>query len=69
MIKNILYGRKYGTKYGSYLREMVMMDSGTKINLFGNPKIITNRQKEEIPMNFLTNSGSKMVEEVGETTV
>ena len=43
-----------------------MMDSGTTINLFRNPKIITNRQKLEMPMNFLTNSGSKIVYEVGE---
>ena len=43
-----------------------MMDSGTIINLFGNPNIITNRQKSQIPMNFLTNAGSEIVDEVGE---
>ena len=42
-----------------------MMDSGTTINLFGNPNTITNRQKADIPMNFLTNSGSKIVDKLG----
>ena len=41
------------------------MDNGTTINLFGNPKTITNRLKEEIPMNFLNNAGSKIVDKVG----
>ena len=53
-------------KYGSYLRESIMMDSGTTTNLFGNPNMITNRQKADIPMNLLTNAGSKIVDEVGE---
>ena len=43
-----------------------MMESGTKINLFENKNMITNRLKAEIPMNFMTNSGSKIVDEVGE---
>ena len=37
------------------------MDSGTTINLFGNPKMINNGKKVEMPMNFLTNAGSKIV--------
>ena len=59
---------KQVTKYGSDLREMIMMDSGTTINIFTNPNIFTNRQKVEITMNFLTNSVSKIVDEVGEIT-
>ena len=43
-----------------------MMDSGNIINLFGNTNMITNRQKEEMTMNFLTNTGLKIVDEVGE---
>ena len=43
-----------------------MMDSGTKINLFGNPNMVTNRQKAQIPMNFLTDAGSKILGGVGE---
>ena len=43
-----------------------MMDSGTTINLFEDRNMITNRLKADIPMNFLTNSGSKIVGEVGE---
>ena len=54
------------TKDGSDLSEMKIIDSGTTINLFGNPIRITNRQKVEIPINFLTNAGSKIVDEVGE---
>ena len=42
------------------------MDSGTIIDLFGNPNMITNKQKAEIPMNFLTNAGSKILDEVEE---
>ena len=61
-----LHGSKQVTKYRSYLREMIIMDSGTKINLFGNPNMITNRRKVEIHMNFLTNAGFKKVDEVGE---
>ena len=68
-LKLSLYGSKQVTKYVSHLREMIMMDSGTTINIFVNPNIVTNRQKVEITMNFLTNSGSKMVDEVGEITV
>ena len=44
------------------------MENGTTINLFGNPNMITNRQKVEIPMNFLTTAGSKVVYKVGEIT-
>ena len=54
------------TKYGSDLREIITMDSGTKINLFRNPNMTTNIQKAEMSMNFLTNSGSKIVDEVRE---
>ena len=54
------------TKYVSDLREMIIMDSGTTINLFTNPNIFTNRKKVEITMHFLTNSVSKIVDEVGE---
>ena len=54
------------TKYESDLRYMNMMDSDTTINLFGNTNMITNRQKVEIPMNFLTGAGSKIVYEVGD---
>ena len=43
-----------------------MIDSGTTINLFGNPNMITNRKKADIPMNFLTNSGPKIVDKLGE---
>ena len=43
-----------------------MMDSGTTINLFGNPNMLANRQKADILMNFLTNAGSKIVDELGE---
>ena len=46
--------------------QIVMMNSGTTINLFADTKMITNRQKAEMPMNFLTNEGSKIVYEVGE---
>ena len=59
-LKIILHGRKQVTKYRSDLREMIMMDSGTKIILFGNPNMIKIRQKAEIPMNILTNAGSKL---------
>ena len=43
-----------------------MMDSDITINLFGNPNMITNRQKSDIKLNFLTNAGSNIVDEVGE---
>ena len=66
-LKLSLYGSKQVTKYVSHLREMIMMDSGTTINIFVNPNIVTNRQKVEITMNFLTNSGTKIVDEIGET--
>ena len=36
-----------------------MMDIGIIINLFGNPNMITNRQKLDIPMNLMTNAGLK----------
>ena len=64
-LKISLHGSKQGTKEGSYLREIIMMDSGTTINLFGNPKMITNRLKSEMPMNILTDAQSKIVDEVG----
>ena len=60
------HGRKQVTKDGSDLREMIMIDSGTTTNLFGNPNMITNRLKSKIPMNLLTNAGSKIVDKVGE---
>ena len=43
-----------------------MMDSGTTINQFENPNMIVNRKKDQISMNFLTNVGSKIVDEEGE---
>ena len=49
-----LHGRQKVTKEGSDLREMIMMESVTTINLFGDPKIITNKQKAEIPIKWLT---------------
>ena len=60
------YGFKQVTKKRSHLREIMMMESGTTINLFENTNIITNRLKADIPMNFLTNPGSKIVSEVGQ---
>ena len=65
-LKISLHRRKQVKKYRSDLIEIIMMVSGTTINLFGNPNMITNRKKSEIPMNFLTNAGSKIVDEVGE---
>ena len=56
------------TKYGLDLREKIIMDSATTINLFGIPNMITNRQKVDIPMNFLTNTGSKILYGVGKIT-
>ena len=44
------------------------MDSGTPINLFENKNMITDIQKAEMPMNFLTNEGSRIVDEVGGIT-
>ena len=41
------------------------MDSGTKINLFGNPSMTTNIQNADTPMSFMTNIGSKIGYEVG----
>ena len=38
-----------------------MMYSKTTINLFENPKMITNRQKAEIKINFMTSARSKIV--------
>ena len=54
---------------GSDLREIIMMNSGAKINPFGNLIMITNRQKAEIPMNFMINAGSKILDEIGEILV
>ena len=42
------------------------MDSGTTTNMFGNPRMITNRKKAEITVDFLINTGSKIVDEIGE---
>ena len=56
-----LHGSKQVRNDGSDLRETIIMDSVTTINLFGNPSMITNIQKLEIPMNFLTHAGSKIV--------
>ena len=67
-IKNKFTWEKASEKYGSYLRKMIIVDSGTTTNLFENPNIITNMQKAETPMNFLTNAGSKIVDKVGEIT-
>ena len=44
------------------------MYSGNTINLFVNSNMITNRQKAEIPMDFMTNTGSKMIYKVREVT-
>ena len=41
-----LHGKKKVTKYGSDLREVIMMDCVTTINTFGNPNMITNRQNQ-----------------------
>ena len=60
-----LHGSKQVKKYRSDLREIIMMDSGNIIYLFGNPNMIKIRQKEDMPMNFPTNTGSKIVDEVG----
>ena len=46
--------------------EIIIMDSGTTTNLFGNTRMITNREKAEITVDFLINTGSKIVDEVGE---
>ena len=54
-----LHGRKQVKKSGSELRETIMMDSDTAINLFGNPNRITNIKKADMPMDFLTNVGLK----------
>ena len=48
-LQTSLHGRKEVTKDGSDLREIIMMDSGTKINMFGNPKTTTNRQNHICP--------------------
>ena len=48
------------------MKEMTIMDSGTTTNLFGNPRIITNREKTEITVDFMINTGSKIVDKVGE---
>ena len=56
-LKISFHERNKVTKDGSYLREIIMMDSTTTINLFVNPSMITNIRKSEMPMNVLTNSG------------
>ena len=58
---------KQVTKYGSDWIEMIMMGSGTTINLFVNTNMIKNRKKSLISMKFLTNAGSKIVDELGQT--
>ena len=45
------------------------MNSDTTKQLFGNSNIIKNRLKAEITINFLTNAGSKIVDEPEEITV
>ena len=65
-LKISFLGIKKVTKDGSYLGEIIMVYIGTTINLFVNPKMITNRQQLDIPMIFLTNAGSKIVDKVGE---
>ena len=40
-----MYGINQMLKDGSYLRENIMMDSGTKFNLFGNSNMITKYMK------------------------
>ena len=47
-----LDGSKEVRKYGSDLKKMIVMGSGNKINLFGNPNITTNRQQFDMPMKF-----------------
>ena len=44
------------------------MQNETTINIFGNPNMITKRQKSEMLMNLLTNERSKTVYEVIEIT-
>ena len=63
-ITNQFSWQKTSDKYGSYLIEMIMMDSGNKTNLFENPKVIRDRPKTEIPVNFLTKSGQKIVGDI-----
>ena len=48
---------------------MVMIDSRTKTNLFGNPNMITNRKKLETPVNLQTNRGSKILDDIREIPV
>ena len=48
-IKISLYGSRQVTKEGSDLIKMIIMDSGTTINMFGNPNIITNIQNRRFP--------------------
>ena len=61
-----MHGRKQVTKDGSDLRNMIMMDSVTTINLFGDPNMIKNRKKADMPMNFLASAGLKIVDGVVE---
>ena len=65
-LQTSFYGKKQVTKDGLYLREMIIMGSVTTIKLFGNPNMIKNRQKSDIPINFLRNAGQKVVDAVGE---
>ena len=55
-------------KDGLDLKEIIVMNIGTILNFYGNPKMITDRLKADIPMNFMTNVGSKIVYEVGGIT-
>ena len=64
-LKISFHDRKQVTEDRSDLREMNMLDSGTIINLFGNPSMTTNIQKADTPMSFMTNIGSKIGYEVG----
>ena len=51
-LKISLHGSKQVTVDGSYLIEIIMMDNGTTIKMFGSAKMITSRQKVEIHVNF-----------------
>ena len=60
------HGKKQATKDGSDLRETIMMDSGTTINIFVNPNMTTNRQKTEYYYEFYKQCTVKKVYQVGE---
>ena len=47
---------------------MITMDIGTTINLFGSTNMTANRLKSDMPINFMTNLGSKIVDKVGSIT-